>query len=356
MEEYAGQIVPERPEIRAAAENRAAEIVSELIGGDNPFLCCVHPEEEAAASCRRCGRPLCFRCFSDSYPELLCPDCRALQHRKALIRGGLRALKLPVLWVMLCVILSGAVYLAGFNNPSLEGMVRRDTRRRWFQQEAPRLCLMRAAREYRRAEKLRRDGDTERAARWAAYSARDFSESARLWHEAPVYPILRFGEANAMALRGEREAARRLLQAIKVPMEHPLTPALRFRQGEWAEESGDKAAAKEYFRASLSAAIRLKQNSLNKFLDHYLTNPVEGNTFFSILYSCNASMVYDEVMKKLLPRRELDFPELEMERRMQEIPDRMTEAVETIQKERRGDGDFRTEQPAEEDFIVERRQ
>ena len=146
MEEHAGQIPPERPELRAEAEARAAEIVSGLLSRDNPLLCCVHPEEEAAASCRRCGRPLCFRCFSDSYPELLCPDCRTLQHRRELIRGGIRALRLPVLWVMLCVILSGTVYLAGFNNPSLEGMVRRDARRRWFQQEAPRLCLMRAAR------------------------------------------------------------------------------------------------------------------------------------------------------------------------------------------------------------------
>lgn len=347
---------PDREELRAAAENRAAEIISGLLDGDNPFLCCVHPEEEAAASCRRCGRPLCFRCFSDSYPELLCPGCRTLQHRRALIRGGLRALKLPVLWVMLCVILSGTVYLAGFNNPSPEGMVKRDARRRWFQQEAPRLCLMRAAREFRRAEKLRRDGDGKRAAIWAAHSARDFSEAARLWHEAPVYPILRFGEANAMALCGEQASAERLLRAIKVPMEHPLTPALRFRQGEWAEARGDKAAAKEYFHASLSAAIRLKQNSLNKFLDHYLTNPVEGNTFFSILYSCNASMVYEEVMEKLLPRRELDFPELELERRMRNTADRMEEAVGKIQESRRGDGDFRTEQPEEDDFTVERRQ
>ena len=119
MEEHAGQIPPERPELRAEAEARAAEIVSGLLSRDNPFLCCVHPEEEAAASCRRCGRPLCFRCFSDSYPELLCPDCRTLQHRRELIRGGIRARRLPVLWVMLCVILSGTVYLAGFNKPSI---------------------------------------------------------------------------------------------------------------------------------------------------------------------------------------------------------------------------------------------
>lgn len=356
MEEFAERYPLEREEIRAAAENRAAEIVSGLLSRDNPFLCCVHPAEEAAASCRRCGRPLCFRCFSDSYPELLCPACRTRQHRQALIRGGFRVLRLPVLWVMLCVILSGTAYLAGFNNPSPEGMVRRDARRRWFQQEAPRLCLMRAAREYRRAEKLRRDGDTKRALRWAANSARDFSESARLWHDAPIYPILRFGEANALALCGERDAAQRLLQAIKVPLDHPLTPALRFRQGVWAEESGDKQAAKEYFRASLSAAIRLKQNSLNHFLDHYLTNPVEGSTFFSVLYTCNGSMVYEEVMRELLPRRELDFPELEMERRMKDAADRMEEAVEKLRKSRRGDGEFRVERPDKEDFIVERRQ
>ena len=73
MEEFAERYPLEREEIRAAAENRAAEIVSGLLSRDNPFLCCVHPAEEAAASCRRCGRPLCFRCFSDSYPELLCP-------------------------------------------------------------------------------------------------------------------------------------------------------------------------------------------------------------------------------------------------------------------------------------------
>ena len=109
MEEFAERYPLEREEIRAAAENRAAEIVSGLLSRDNPFLCCVHPAEEAAASCRRCGRPLCFRCFSDSYPELLCPACRTRQHRQALIRGGFRALRLPVLWVMLCVILSGTV-------------------------------------------------------------------------------------------------------------------------------------------------------------------------------------------------------------------------------------------------------
>lgn len=355
MEELAERYPPEREEIRAAAENRAAEIVSELLSRDNPFLCCVHPEQEAAASCRRCGRPLCFRCFSDSYPELLCPECRTRQHRRELIRGGFRALKLPVLWVMLCVILSGTVYLAGFNNPSLKAMVRRDARRRWFQQEAPRLCLMRAAREYRRAEKLRRDGDTKRALRWAANSARDFSESARLWRDAPVYPLLRFGEANALALCGEQGAAQRLLQAIKVPLEHPLTPALRFRQGEWAEESGDKAAAKEYFRASLSAAMRLRQNSLNQFLDHYLTNPVEGSTFFSVLYTCNGSMVYEEVVEKLLPRRELDFPELEEVRRMENASEQLKKAVGTMRESRRGDGEFQLEQSGGDDFTVERR-
>ena len=114
-------------------------------------------------------------------------------------------------------------------------------------------------------------------------------------------------------------------------------------------------AAKEFFRASLSAAIRLKQNSLNQFLDHYLTNPVEGSTFFTVLYTCNGSMVYEEVMEKLLPRRELDFPELEMERRLRATADHVEKAVETIEESRRGDGEFRVEQPGEEDFIVERR-
>ena len=50
MEEHAGQIPPERPELRAEAEARAAEIVSGLLSRDNPLLCCVHPEEEAAAA------------------------------------------------------------------------------------------------------------------------------------------------------------------------------------------------------------------------------------------------------------------------------------------------------------------
>ena len=67
-------------------------------------------------------------------------------------------------------------------------------------------------------------------------------------------------------------------------------------------------------------------------------------------------MVYEEVMRELLPRRELDFPELEMERRMKDAADRMEEAVEKLRKSRRGDGEFRVERPDKEDFIVERRQ
>ena len=69
MEEHAGQIPPERPELRAEAEARAAELVSGLLSRDNPFLCCVHPEEEAAASCRRCGRP----CRPARSPYILYP-------------------------------------------------------------------------------------------------------------------------------------------------------------------------------------------------------------------------------------------------------------------------------------------
>ena len=73
MEEFAERYPLEREEIRAAAENRAAEIVSGLLSRDNPFLCCVHPAEEAAARRARLEDiPMCR--YSHPIPTATCTE------------------------------------------------------------------------------------------------------------------------------------------------------------------------------------------------------------------------------------------------------------------------------------------
>ncbi len=300
-------------------EESVAAVLNESLAHENVFACSIHPAEPAVAACRRCGKPLCFSCFSESFPELFCLECRAVGRRRALIRGGIGVLKLPVLWVGLCVLFSGIAYWRGFGNPSPAQMIRLDATRAWYMQEAPRLFLGEASRELRRAIDLRHRGREEQALVWARRGVENFARSAELWREAPVYPALRIAEGRGRFFLGDRAGAEKSLTDLELPESSRLFPAFACLRGELCEAAGRPEEAKEFFRRALDSARAAKRKALDDFLDEVLKDTAAGTTFYSVAYACDAMLGYEELLEKLLPRSDLDFPDLEKIRSEQEL-------------------------------------
>lgn len=227
--------------------------LSELLAELNPtvLVCDLHPEYLADGACVDCGAALCRLCAVEALPHLRCADCRELHRRKRRCHLGLKALRLPALWVVLCVLVTAVLNFCGVGNPSEEQLRRSDSGEKWYRQQLPRLYLGKAAREKVRAALLFEFEREAEAKKWSRWSAGNYFRAAELWRDTPVAPDLELAGAVALLRSGDVRAALDRLRAIDDTLLRESNPGvIPYRIAQAHEALGEPDRAREaYFRA-----------------------------------------------------------------------------------------------------------
>lgn len=292
-----------------------AEVLYGHDSGEELFACRFHSAENADGACRKCGVPMCRSCMAESWPRLICADCRGRLARVNLLKTGLKSLKLPVMWVLICVIASGIAYAVGVGNPSLEKIIERDNGRAWFRQDAPQLLIGKGSRQQRRAAALRILEHEEQAKKWNGWAVQSFARAGELWRGTPVENSIRTAEARAHAGAGDYRAAITILEALKPENRDPAYLTRLYCLGLYYEKLDDKEQSLQWFDKAYAAAKEVSAKSFDNLLDRVLNDRNEAARILKVSLACDAAMSPEAVKTLLkdhkLPSKSTDDAELE---------------------------------------------
>ncbi len=286
-------------------QNELAEALYGNTADEGLFACHYHPAEPAVGACRNCGAPLCEGCFSAAWPRMYCTACRSRLKQLNLFKTGLKSLKLPVIWVLICVVASGIAYAVGVGNPSLEKIAERDAKKPWFRHEAPQLLIAKGSRQQRRAAALRILNRNEQAKKWSEWSVEAFADAAELWKNTPVYNSIRVAEAKAVGDLGDYRRALAILEPLELEQKDPAYLARLYTIGLYYEKLGDKAKSLEWFNKAYDGAVLVSKKSFDNLIDRVTGDRNEAARVIKITSACNVLMDPSEI-KKLL--KDYDLP------------------------------------------------
>lgn len=280
------------------------EQVAELL---EPFAasgglhCSKHPEDEAIMTCTGCGCGLCRRCLKTtaSKGKVICQSCASGVVKKRALSSGIKLLKLPAAWVLLCVFISGIAYSCNFRNPTLAERTAIESNRPWFQKSVGKLLLDKASRENQRAAALRYLKRPDEAITWDKRAAIAFAKTADYWRETPVYTDLKIGEARSIMQSGDVERALTMLKVIEVKQSGVTYPSYSYYLGLAYEKNGNTTVAQQYFKKAMSTAEIVKQHEK----EHY-TNLMSGDrraakVISSVRLICGVALNVDDLAKRL---------------------------------------------------------
>ncbi|OGV52287.1 MAG: hypothetical protein A2X49_17140 [Lentisphaerae bacterium GWF2_52_8] len=232
-------------------------------------FCSFHPERQAALLCSCCAAAICVECLAEISEPLAisCAKCREEERKRNSATAFFRILRLPAIWVLLCLFASALAYAAGLGNPSLDELIRTDKGKEWNLRKAPQLLVRQAARERRHAIDMAKRQEKEQAKRWAARAATSFQRSAAFWADAPISADLKIAEAEMQELAGESVAALRTLESIKIPNDYPSDAVLQYRMGLLLQEAGNEKEASARFEKALAATRTSHEKTFEQMID-----------------------------------------------------------------------------------------
>ncbi len=280
------------------------EQIAELLkpfATSSELKCNKHPETEAIMTCTGCGYGLCHDCIklTASQGEIICQSCSALAKKKQAVGLGVKLLKLPATWVLLCVLISGLAYSCNFSNPSLAVMKQREAKRPWFQQQVGKLLLDKASRENQRAAALRILKKNEEAVTWSKRAALSFAKTAEYWHDTPIYATLKLGEARSILESGDPERALIMFKTIKVKPNSVISPSYNYYIGQAYEKNNDTQKAQKYFQQAMTAAEIVEKQQLDNLLDLETNDRRRGKVICSARIICGATLDVSDLTEKL---------------------------------------------------------
>lgn len=289
-------------EDRELREN-LAEVLYGRPSGEELFSCRFHPGATAGGACRQCGAPLCETCFGESWPRLYCRDCRRRLKQVNLLKASLKSLKYPVLWVLLCVTVSGIAYAAGVGRPDLEALAAADAGRPWFRREAPQLLVAEGARQRRRAVALALLKREEQAKEWNDRAADAFSRAGELWQGTPVENSIAVAVARAYADGGDCRRAVAVLAALNPEERDPAFLSRLYYLGLYYEKLGETENALQWFDRAYAGAEQIARRSFDNLLDRVLNDRNEAARVLKVSLACDAAMSPEQVRALLKDRR-----------------------------------------------------
>jgi hypothetical protein len=296
----------EESDLPLDAREAAAVILSPW--ADPPdWRCAVHSEHPAALRCSRCGAGLCRECLL-SLPEpqsLVCSTCRP---RLGTVSVGVwRALRLPIFWVLICILAAGAAWQAGVGNPDLARLAAEDGAKPWQVQRPGRLMIEKAGREQQRAAVLRLQGEHEAARPWSRRAAASFRAAADYWPTTPVTADLRIAAATADGDADDPAAGLAALLAMDAPADHNTALARRYRLGLMAAAAGRNDLAKAALsEVAASDPAALAAANFDSLLDRFAGNRREAEMTAMVRAVCGtdrppAEMIRDARQRLHLP-------------------------------------------------------
>ena len=271
------------------------------ISPDGLLPCSKHPDHAAVLTCVECGAGICQQCLieiPDSY-RLLCPACNLKKIKKKIVFTGFKTLKSPVLWVVLCVLISAVAYAMGVGNPRLETMKKRDQKWNWYAQDVGKMYLSKATRENQRAAALVILGRPDEAVKWYARAAIAFELAADYWKATPVYEYLRAATASAYIQTGKSDKALEILDSIKLKHGDPSAVGVAFMQGRAHEKLGHNDKAKQAFKLALEKRDDSISRKMDDFIDVMTGDRREAKMIFSIRELCGLNISLDLLSAKL---------------------------------------------------------
>jgi hypothetical protein len=303
-----------------ALREKLAEVLYGQPSGEEIFACRFHPESLADGACRKCGAPLCAACFGESWPRLYCGDCRRRMTQVNLLKASLKSLKFPVMWVLICVVISGVAYAAGVGRPSMKAIIAADVKYAWYRQEAPQLLVAEGARQRRRAVALDMLGRTEQAKEWNARATESFTRAGELWKETPVGNSIAIAVARTYADNGNYRKAAAVLESLKPDEKDPAFLAHLYYLGLYLEKLGETEAALRSFDRAYSGATQVSAKSLDNLLDRVLNDRNEAARVLKVSLACDAAMSPEQV-RELLKDRDLPSMKDDFFRPMRTAPE-----------------------------------
>ena len=280
------------------------EQVAELLepfAASSGLQCSRHPETEAIMSCTGCGCGLCRNCLQTQAGKgkVICSACASRAVKKRTLIFGIKLLKLPAAWVLLCVFISGLAYSCNFRNPTLQERTATEAHRPWFQKSVGKLLLDKASRENQRAAALRYLKRTDDAIIWDKRAAITFAKTANYWQETPVYNDLKIGEARSVMQSGDTERALTMLKAIKVKSNEISYPSYNYYLGQAYESTGKPTVAQQYFKKAMVTAEIIEQHGLENYTKLMTGDRRAAKVIGSVELICGTTLTVDYLAKKL---------------------------------------------------------
>jgi tetratricopeptide (TPR) repeat protein len=276
------------------------DLIMEQLAPDPVISCSKHQEVTAVMSCVVCGQGICQQCLADipdSY-KFTCAICTTRKIKKKIVFTGLKSLKSPVLWVLLCVLISAIAYAMGIGNPRLKTLKKRDLKWNWYSQDVGKMYLSKASRENQRAAALRMLDKPEEALVWNKRACKAFQLAAEYWAKTPVHGYLLAAVAHQYYWDGKYDKALKILKSLKFEHGDPATVGLNYMLGQVYEKIGNKKLAK----ASFTNAINEERSSYSKKMDNFITtmtgNRREARMVFMVRVVCELKIKPDALREK----------------------------------------------------------
>lgn len=251
--------------------------------------------------------------------------------RVKLLKSGLNSLKLPVMWVLFCAVVSGIAYAAGVGRPTVESISGGEAGKPWFRQEAPQLLIAEGSRQRRRAVALYSLGRMEQSKKWNGWARESFARAAELWKDTPVECCIVVAEARARADGGDYRGAAAMLETLSPAENDPAFLARLYDLGTYWEKLGEKEKARQYFDHAYAGADRVSRKSFDNMLERVLNDRGEAARILKVSMACDAAMS-PQTVKDLL--KDYDLPAAKQDREAENIRKKWTEQEEQARRQR----------------------
>lgn len=321
---------------------RVAEIVYPLV--ESPDVeCCVHEGRQALITCSICGAGMCEECLRSRIGEVdvICERCMIDKKRKASFLYAVKSLRLPVIWVLACIVFAGVAYYMGIGNPTVAELTKRDAKWPWYVHRVGKLYLAQGSREKQRAVVLTSQGKNSEARRWFWLAALSFGKAADYWKDTPGRAELIIAQADMLSEARLPSRALELMTPLRreIPEGSQLSMIYDYYCGKFTEKAGLSQESSTYFQNALNIAERGRESVIDQMITRLSGNRKEAEFRMKLAAICGTDMSPNEVIEACRKALRLEEPK---------------DQWETMAREsRKAAREWRKRKPVKTDFKIE---